>query len=92
MKHLQETEHVLIIHVQDGQTALYIASWRGHMEVMQLLLQKHADIRISKRVYHFLHTAYYTPCLNDGTPLIPIHVPTHITYTCTSKIQSCLAK
>ena len=36
VEHLQETEHVLIIHVQDGMTALYIASWKGHTEVFSL--------------------------------------------------------
>ena len=32
VEHLQETE--LIIHIQDGRTALYIASRTGHMEVV----------------------------------------------------------
>ena len=59
VEHLQETEHVLIIHVQDGSTALYFASGKGHMEIVQLLLQKYADVSISKMVL-------YTPCLNDG--------------------------
>ena len=49
---LQETKHVLIIRVQNGETALYIASWKGHMEVVQLVLQKHADVSISKTVYY----------------------------------------
>ena len=60
---LQDNEHVIIIHVQDGQTALYIASWKGHMEVVQLLLQKQSDVGKSKTVYYntlytFLYTVY----------------------------------
>ena len=52
VEHLQKTEHVLIIHVQDGSTALYFASGKGHMKVVQLLLQqKHADVSISQMVY-----------------------------------------
>ena len=42
----------LIIHVQNGITALYIATHEGHKEVVQLLLQKHADVSISKMVPH----------------------------------------
>ena len=38
------------MYVQDGSTALYIASGKGHVSVVQLLLQKHADIRISETV------------------------------------------
>ena len=53
----------VITHVQDGMTALFIASGKGHIEVVQLLLQKHADVSISKTVYYntlynFLHTVY----------------------------------
>ena len=71
MEHLQETEHVLIIHVQDGETALYIAKQKGHMEVVQLLLQIHADVSISKKVYITIlcitfiilcTSSYHTPC------------------------------
>ena len=51
VEHLQETERVLIIHAQDGKTALFFASLTGHKEVLQFLLQKHADVSISKTVY-----------------------------------------
>ena len=81
VEHLQETEHVLIIHVQNGKTALYIASCEGHMEIVQLLLQKHADVSIFKTVYY--NTLYdlspycvhlYIPH-HVCTPSIPTYVP-----------------
>lgn len=37
--------------VQFGQTALYCASRNGHVEVVQLLLQWHADASICDMVY-----------------------------------------
>ena len=40
----------MLIHVQDGATPLYIASWNGHAAVVKLLLQQHADIGISGTV------------------------------------------
>ena len=43
-----------MIHVQDGRTALYIASWKGHGAVVQLLLQLNADINISKKVLFYV--------------------------------------
>ena len=41
---------LLLIHVQDGMTPLYIASWKGHGAVVKVLLQQHADVSISKTV------------------------------------------
>ena len=40
-----------MIHVQNGRTALYFASWKGHGAVGQLLLRQHADVNICKKVY-----------------------------------------
>ena len=39
------------VYVQDGQTALYIASRNGHGPVVKLLLQtEHTDVNISMKV------------------------------------------
>ena len=38
------------MYLQDGQTPLYIASWKGHIAVVLLLLQTFADVSISKTV------------------------------------------
>ena len=43
-------DNVVLIHVQDGATPLYIASWKGHGAVVKLLLDHHADVSISKKV------------------------------------------
>ena len=71
VEHLQEPEHVLIIHVQGGLTALYIASRNRHMEVMQSLLQKHADVSISK-------TVYYNTLCNLSPYCVHLHIPHHV--------------
>ena len=41
----------MIVYIQDDRTALYIASWKGHGPVVELLLQiEHTDVSISKKV------------------------------------------
>ena len=40
------------MNVQDGETALYIACGNGHLPVVRLLLQKHANVSICSKVYH----------------------------------------
>ena len=40
------------MYMQDGRTALNIASSKGHAEVVELLLKKHADVSISQMVYY----------------------------------------
>ena len=32
------------LHVQDGQTALHIASWFGHDQIVEFLLRREADV------------------------------------------------
>ena len=38
------------LHVQNGQTALYIAGWKGHDEIVELLLKKEADVNHHQKV------------------------------------------
>ena len=37
-------------HVQNGQTALYIASWKGHDQIVELLLKKEVDVNHQMKV------------------------------------------
>ena len=39
-----------IVVTQDGRSALYMASVKGHVEVVQLLLQHNADVNIQDKV------------------------------------------
>ena len=36
--------------LQDGETALYVASWLGHDEVTNILLRAKADLNLQKNV------------------------------------------
>ena len=42
---------MILYNVQDGETPLYIASWKGHGAVVKLLLEQHADVSICQTVY-----------------------------------------
>ena len=35
---------------QDGGTALHKASWNGHLEVVKLLVQSHANVNVKDKV------------------------------------------
>ena len=43
--------HLPLLCVQNGQTALFFASWKGYKEVVELLLQKKADVSIRNKVH-----------------------------------------
>ena len=40
----------MIMHNQDGQTALHYAAWQGHAAVVALLLERGADITATDNV------------------------------------------
>ena len=66
------------VHVQDGRTALFIASWMGHGEIVQLLLQKHADPHISKKVPRLYNgTTSYIQCHIEQQKSFNIDVGMH---------------
>ena len=57
-------------HVQDGMTALYVASWKGHGPVVKLLLQTElTDISICMKV---------SPCIL--IVCAPLHIVVDLTY------------
>ena len=57
------------LHVQDGQTALYIASWKGYDQIVELLLKSKADVNHQTKVRLLmlvvcvlLHEEYFFQC------------------------------
>ena len=41
---------VVCVYLQEGRTAVYYASWKGHTAVLHLLLKEKADVNICKEV------------------------------------------
>lgn len=41
------------LHVQEGNTALYGASWKGHDQIVEMLLRREADVNHQKKVRMF---------------------------------------
>ena len=37
---------------QDGRTALFHAAWKGHINVVNLLVKAHADLNLPEKVYN----------------------------------------
>jgi len=44
----------LYIHVQDGQTVLYVASWNGHDRIVEELLKRQVDLNHQTKVRSLL--------------------------------------
>ena len=38
------------LHVQNVQSALFIASWNGHDQIVELLLRREADVNYQEKV------------------------------------------
>lgn len=41
------------LHIQEGNTALYGASWKGHDQIVEMLLRREADVNHQKKVRMF---------------------------------------
>ena len=48
--HGSHVYHDNVLHVQDGRTALYMASFNGHEATVEYLLQQQADVNICRKV------------------------------------------
>ena len=48
------------LHVQDGQTALYIASDKGHDQIVELLIRREADVNHLTKVRLLMLSACVT--------------------------------
>ena len=46
--------YMCLPYVQDGCTGLFYASLYGHVEIVQLLLQRHADVSICEKVWFYV--------------------------------------
>ena len=44
--------HILSPYMQDGESSLTLASYRGHTEVVKVLLEHHADVNAQDKVRH----------------------------------------
>ena len=62
--------HIILTYLQGGLTALYYASIRGHLEIVQLLLHDHHDINICNTVCT-VNTAVYVACMNILSVCVP---------------------
>ena len=46
------TRDCIIPHTQDGPIPLYVASWNGHSDVVNILIRNGADVNLAWQVYN----------------------------------------
>ena len=49
--------------VQDGESSLYIASQKGHTEIVEVLLKKGADPNLTRKVCGLVLSLYILPVI-----------------------------
>ena len=54
----------LPLYVQDSQTPLYIASKKGHDQIVELLLRRKADVNHQKKVRFLMLSVCFLPLLH----------------------------
>ena len=45
---------VSLVHVQDGQTPLFVSSYKGHDQIVELLLRREANVNYRTKVRLFI--------------------------------------
>ena len=45
---------LISIHIQDGATALKVATDKGHSEIVSVLVKAHANVNLPNKVIHLL--------------------------------------
>ena len=57
---------ILLLYVQDGQTALYIASKEGRGQIVELLLRREANVNHPDEVRFLMFSVYISPLLHKN--------------------------
>ena len=70
-----------------------LASYRGHVEVVELLLEYGSDVNLTTQVDNWIlgiHYTFYRPCNHMNSSHIPIIKCVHIQCTCHKKVGLCV--